>query len=65
MYGFVLFVCGLCVGITVMLLLARIKEERMKRLFARMVANGSIKNFHKYVEKMEEQTMKEENDEQA
>lgn len=60
-----MFLCGVCVGITVMLLLERIKEERIKRMFARMVADGSIKNFHKYVEKMEEQTKKEDNDEQA
>lgn len=60
-----MFVCGMSVGIMVMLLLERIKEERMKRMFARMVADGSIKNFRKYVEDMEEQAMKENDDEQA
>ncbi|MCQ2300016.1 MAG: hypothetical protein MJZ81_07835 [Bacteroidales bacterium] len=54
-----MFAVGVCVGVTTMLLLERIKEERMKRMFARMVADGSIKNFRKYVAEMEEQAMKE------
>ena len=50
MNSFVLFICGVCVGITAMLLREKIHEERMKRIFAKMVADGKTEQFHRYVE---------------